>query len=97
MQFCLNVAFHPQYEGQHAKLSAYALKTRQMAQNSKKANGEGPELSLQDIKDKLETTEKALKKAEKDAADTKTQIASLQLDKERESDLLRAKIREVSC
>ncbi|XP_055345690.1 uncharacterized protein LOC129593421 [Paramacrobiotus metropolitanus] len=89
-----------QYEGQHAKLSAYALKTRQMAQGgsnssgtSKKNNGEPAEAS--DARERAEAAEKAAKRAEKELTDVKAQVLALKLDKERENDLLRAKIREL--
>ena len=39
--------------------------------------------------------EKALKKSEKEIAEARAQVTSVKVDKEREIDLLRAKIREV--
>ncbi|OQV21765.1 putative Protein SOGA3 [Hypsibius exemplaris] len=86
-----------QYEGQHAKLSAYALKTRNLSPSStattrSRTNGE---LDESNAKEKLEVVEKALKRSEKEVIESRAQVSAIQLDKQRESDLLRAKIREL--
>lgn len=83
-------------------MSAYALRTRNLSPTSTPrsrggAAGDSDLGGASDGRERVEVLEKALKRSEKDISEAKAQVTAVKLDKERETDLLRAKIREVRC